>query len=74
MKGFPKVIKTKSDLVNTFKLVQKKRLKKEDWLAAVEKLENQNWIMCPVIELSEDRSGSRAENQEWSRLPYRPGR
>ena len=47
MKGFPKVIKTKSDLVNTFKLVQKKRLKKEDWLA---------------------------ENQEWSRLPYRPGR
>ena len=48
MKGFPKVIKTKSDLVNTFKLVQKKRLKKEDWLAAVEKLENQNWIMCPV--------------------------
>ena len=55
MKGFPKVIKTKSDLVNTFKLVQKKKLKKEDWLAAVEKLENQNWIMCPVIELSEDR-------------------
>lgn len=55
MKGLPKVIKTKSDLVNTFKLVQKKRLKKEDWLAAVEKLENQNWIMCPVIELSEDR-------------------
>lgn len=55
MKGFPKVIKTKSDLVNTFKLVQKKRLKNEDWLAAVEKLENQNWIMCPVIELSEDR-------------------
>lgn len=38
MKGFPKVIKTKSDLVNTFKLVQKKKLKKEDWLAAVE-----NW-------------------------------
>ena len=29
MKGFPKVIKTKSDLVNTFKLVQKKRLKKK---------------------------------------------
>lgn len=55
MKGFPKVIKTKSDLVNTFKLVQKKRLKKEDWLAAVKKLENQNWIMCPVVELSEDR-------------------
>ena len=54
MKGFPKVIKTKSDLVNTFKLVKRGRLEKEDWLA-VEKLENQNWIMCPVIELSEDR-------------------
>lgn len=55
MKGFPKVIKTKSDLVNTFKLVKRGSLEKEDWLAAVEKLENQNWIMCPVIELSEDR-------------------
>ena len=32
-----------------------KRIPREDWLAAVEKLENQNWIMCPVIELSEDR-------------------
>lgn len=55
MKGFPKAIKTKSDLVNTHKLVLKGRLDKEDWLAAVEKLENQNWIACPVIELSEDR-------------------
>ena len=57
MKGFPKVIKTKSDLVNTFKLVQKKRLKKEDWLAAVEKLENQNFIFCPILEKTEDRKG-----------------
>lgn len=55
MKGFPKVIKTRSDLVNTFSLVKKGRLKAADWLAAVEKLENQNWIMCQVIELSEDR-------------------
>ncbi len=55
MVGFPKVIKTKADLVNTFKLVQKGRLKKEDWLAAVEKLEKQNWIDCPVLEKSEDR-------------------
>lgn len=55
MKGFPKVIKTRSDLVNTYKLVKKGSLEKEDWLAAVEKLENQNWITCPVIELSEDR-------------------
>ena len=44
MVGFPKVIKTKADLVNTYKLVKKGRLKKEDWLAAVEKLENQNFI------------------------------
>lgn len=55
MKGFPKVIKTRSDLVNTHKLVMRGSLKKEDWLAAVEKLENQNWITCPVMELSEDR-------------------
>lgn len=55
MIGFPKTIKTKADLLNTHKLVKKGRLKKEDWRAAVEKLENQNWIMCPVISLSEDR-------------------
>ena len=55
MKGFPKVIKTKSDLVNTFKMAKKGSLKKLDWLEAVVKLENQNWIMCPVINLSEDR-------------------
>ena len=33
MKGFPKVIKTRSDLVNTYKLVKKGSLEKEDWLA-----------------------------------------
>lgn len=55
MVGFPKVIKTKADLVNTFKLVKKGKLKKADWLAAVEKLEKQNWIDCPVLEKSEDR-------------------
>ena len=55
MIGFPKNIKTKADLVNTYKLVLKGKLKKEDWLIAVEKLENQNWIMCPVLFMSEDR-------------------
>ncbi len=55
MVGFPKVIKTRADLVNTFKLVKKGKLKKADWLAAVEKLEKQNWIDCPVLEKSEDR-------------------
>ena len=50
MVGFPKVIKTKADLVNTYKLVKKGRLKKEDWLAAVEKLENQNFIFCHILE------------------------
>lgn len=55
MVGFPKVIKTKADLVNTYKLVKKGRLKKEDWLAAVEKLENQNFIFCPILEKTEDR-------------------
>lgn len=33
------------------------RLKKEDWLAAVEKLENQNFIFCPILEKTEDRKG-----------------
>lgn len=55
MVGFPKNIKTKADLVNTYKLVLAGKLKKEDWLAAVEKLEGQNWIMCPVVSMSEDR-------------------
>lgn len=57
MVGFPKVIKTKADLVNTYKLVKKGRLKKEDWLAAVKKLENQNFIFCPILEKTEDRKG-----------------
>ena len=57
MVGFPKVIKTKADLVNTYKLVKKGRLKKEDWLATVEKLENQNFIFCPILEKTEDRKG-----------------
>lgn len=57
MVGFPKVIKTKADLVNTYKLVKKGRLKKEDWLVAVEKLENQNFIFCPILEKTEDRKG-----------------
>lgn len=57
MVGFPKVIKTKADLVDTYKLVKKGRLKKEDWLAAVEKLENQNFIFCPILEKTEDRKG-----------------
>ena len=57
MVGFPKVIKTKADLVNTYKLVKKGRLKREDWLAAVEKLENQNFIFCPILEKTEDRKG-----------------
>lgn len=55
MIGFPKVIKTKADLLNTHKLAKRGRLKKEDWLAAVTALENQNWMMCPVVEMSEDR-------------------
>ena len=55
MVGFPKNIKTKADLVNTYKLVLKGKLKKEDWLAAVEKLEGQNWITCPVLSMPEDR-------------------
>lgn len=55
MVGFPKVLKTKADIVNTFKLVQKGKLKAKDWLAAIEKLENTNYIFCPILEMTEDR-------------------
>lgn len=57
MIGFPKVIKTKADLTNTLTLVKTGILKKEDWLAAVEKLENQNWIDCPIIKKTADKKG-----------------
>ena len=55
MVGFPKNIKTRADLVNTYKLVKKGKLKKEDWKAAVENFEGQNWIVCPILSMSEDR-------------------
>lgn len=55
MNGFPKVLKTKADIVNTFKLTKKGRYKKEEWLEAIKKLENQNFLFCPLVELSEDR-------------------
>lgn len=55
MVGFPKVLKTRADIVNTFKMTKRGRYKKEEWLKAIEKLENQNWHFCPVLELSEDR-------------------
>lgn len=55
MKGFPNQLKTRSDIINTFKLCKKGKLDSEDWFNAIEKLENTNYIWCPVIELSEDR-------------------
>lgn len=55
MIGFPKVLKTRADIINTFKLTKRGRYKKEEWLQAIEKLENQNWHFCPVLELSEDK-------------------
>ena len=61
MVGFPKVIKTKADLVNTFKLVKKGRLKAADWLAAVEKLENQNYIFCPIMFVNEVAEGDKVK-------------
>ena len=64
MVGFPKVIKTKADLVNTYKLVKKGRLKKEDWLAAVEKQENQNFIFCPILEKTEEVEKAAEADQE----------
>lgn len=59
MIGFPKTLKTRADIVNTFNLTKKGRYKKEEWLAAIEKLENQNFMFCPVLELSEDRKAAK---------------
>ncbi len=55
MKGFPNQLKTRSDIINTYKMCKKGKLKSKDWFNAIEKLENTNYIWCPVIELSEDR-------------------
>lgn len=55
MKGFPKVLKTAQDVKNCKAMVEAGELEAEDLLAAIEAIENQNYIKCPIRELSEDR-------------------
>lgn len=55
MKGFPKVLKTAQDVKNCKAMVEAGELAAEDLLAAIETIENQNYIKCPICELSEDR-------------------
>lgn len=55
MKGFPKVLKTAQDIRNCKEMVTAGLLQAADLLEAIEALENQNFITCPIRELSEDR-------------------
>lgn len=55
MKGFPKVLKTAQDVKNCSALVTAGELAAADLLEAIGALENQNFITCPIVELSEDR-------------------
>lgn len=55
MKGFPKVLKTAQDVKNCKEMVYAGQLAAEDLLEAIEAIENQNFIVCPVREVSEDK-------------------
>ena len=55
MKGFPKTLKTAQDVKNCKSMVDVGELDAADLLEAIETLENQNFITCPIAELSEDR-------------------
>lgn len=52
MKGFPKVLKTAQDVKNCKSMVDAGQLQAADLLEAIE---NQNFIICPICELSEDK-------------------
>ena len=55
MKGFPKVLKTAQDVKNCKDMVDAGQLQAADLLEAIEAIENQNFIICPIRELSEDK-------------------
>ena len=55
MKGFPKVLKTAQDVKNCKTMVDAGQLQAADLLEAIEAIENQNFIICPIRELSEDK-------------------
>ena len=48
MKGFPKVLKTAQDVKNCKDMVDAGQLQAADLLEAIEAIENQNFIICPI--------------------------
>lgn len=55
MRGNPKTIKTKQDLINCAELVQSGEIDKIVFLFIIEQIENQKWHAVPIIEISENR-------------------
>lgn len=55
MKGFPKKIATGNDLYNCLSLVQAGELPANELSAAIEAVEERQYIAVPVVEISEDR-------------------
>lgn len=55
MKGFPKKIATGNDLYNCLSLVQAGEIPASDLSAAIEAVEERQYIAVPVVEISEDR-------------------
>ena len=55
MKGFPKKIATGNDLYNCLSLVQAGELPANELSAAIEAVEERQYIAVPIVEISEDR-------------------
>lgn len=55
MKGFPKKIATGNDLYNCLSLVQAGEIPAKELSAAIEAVEERQYIAVPVVEISEDR-------------------
>lgn len=55
MRGLPKVLKTAQDVRNCKAMVDAGQLQATELKEMIEALENQNFIVCPILELSEDK-------------------
>lgn len=55
MRGLPKVLKTAQDVRNCKAMVDAGQLQATELKEMIEALENQNFIACPIRELSEDK-------------------
>ena len=55
MRGLPKVLKTAQDVRNCKAMVDTGQLQAAELQDMIEALENQNFIGCPIRELSEDK-------------------